>query len=216
MAKKLKQTFYGGNPSADLLPARQRAERAHERAMPKLLLAVVISALVAGLLYVGGSLLVTVTNDRLAQAENESAALYEELASHAETQKFTENTELIDAQINSFATTEVHFSSQFAKVRAVLPEEVTLTVFTAFLAEGAELDETQLCEPGYAMATLEVMAPSLTSTAELIGALQQMESVQCAEALDVVEETQGQSRFTLQMVLDETAGVERFADGSAS
>lgn len=215
MAKKRNQMLFGGVPRADLLPMRQRAELVHERTMPKLLLAIVASAVVAGLLFLLGTLPVFLVNERLAEAEQESTALLEELASHSETQNFKQNSEAIAAQIVPLTQHEVHFSSEFAKVQSVLPEGASLAGLRGELTVDAAA-ETSLCAPGTALITLTVLAPTLVTTADLISALQEVEGSTCAEAIHVVEASEGMNSSTVLLVLDDSVKVQRFSDGGQS
>lgn len=129
-AKKGAQTVLGGLPQVNLLPPEVRAARGLRNL--KRLLAVVL-VVVLGLcvaVFALAKLSQSAANDELATAKKETARLQTEQAKYAEVPRVL--TALANAQsaVKIGMSTDVSWSSYYAAITAVLPQDVSIDVLT--------------------------------------------------------------------------------------
>lgn len=219
------QVTYGGTPRVDLLPKRQRAELQHERTMPKLLLAIVCSAVLAGLIWAAGMLPGQFADQRLAAAEAESSRLVAELGELSEVSAAVDDLSVLSAARTRLAANEVLFASVHEEVTAAMPGGVALTRFSGVLAGmGAEsvAEDAESAESGIDLGTL-CIAESATVTvvatvgdeaqaAAFIDALADLTGFGCVVGTSFGFEDETRS-LTVQIALGPDALAERFAGG---
>lgn len=221
-SKKRQQLGFGGAPRVDLLPSKQRKDLVHERTMPKLLFAIVASAVVAGLIWAAGLLPVQYANQRAADAATASQEALTELASFAELQGAQIGISLLSAERVELVRDEVLFMNVWDSVLTALPSDVSLSTFTAELAGAEGAADTSLgglCLNGIATFTFSVNAPDMVPAADLLDSLEGVEGYLCASVIDAVSSGDGASALTtvlVRLVVGEDARANRFAEGADS
>jgi Tfp pilus assembly protein PilN len=217
MAKTRQKIMFGAAPRADLLPVEQRQELQHERTMPKLLLAIVASAAVAGLVWAAGMVPTSFADQRLADAELESEQLLTELATYSELQETLRGVEARSGEAQKLMANEVLYMDLLDSLLSVLPAEASIVQFsgTSLNSENSEPAEatTRVCQEGDTFVGIQVQSPTGLRVAELLEAIAGLEGHVCAEAIESSGggAEAGMSLTTLEVVFDETVKSERFA-----
>lgn len=217
------QVIYGAPPSVDLLPKEQRAELQHERTMPKLLLAIVGSAVVAGLIWAAGMLPGRLAEQRLSAAEVESQRLIAELEDLGEVNTSVRDLSALAAARIQATSDEVLFADVRNAVVAVLPDGAQLVSFSGVLVSAATeasesggtsgaIDLGQLCTAETASLTLRVSIGSGGPAASFVEGLKEIEGYTCAvtTGFDGVEDPR---LMTVQVALGPEALAGRFTEG---
>lgn len=222
MAKRRgSRNVFGGVPSANLLPAAQRAELKHEQTMPKLLLAIVLSAALAGLIWAAGIFPVTLAKERLASINAESSDLVEQISQHADEQVTLSTVNKLDMARGELAAGEVLFIEVLDEVEEATPDGVEIDEFSGQLgapgtegaASGDALDLNPLCVADYATITVKFFGSDLGPAPEFARNLESITGFQCIVGTSVtIEERGGPQIITVQIALGEDALSERFAE----
>lgn len=216
---KRAETVFGGAPLVDLLPDRQRAELLHERTMPKLLLAIVLSGLLAGFVWAGGLIPGYFAARELAAAEAESAALIEKTESLSEVGRAVQDLATLGAARAQLTSSEVLFAEVHDEVVAALPEGAVMRRFTGTLAsaedaaepateDGAEPSLSTVCPAETATVTVEVSLPTATDVADFIDRLAALTGHRCAVSNER-EDVDG-GVYTVLIALGPDALADRF------
>lgn len=214
----------GAIPRADLLPDAQRAEIRHERTLPKLLLALVASALVAALIWAAGMIPVLFAQQELAQVESESEQLTAEIAAFSETQELLRAVGSRSSDRQVLTEQEVLFMELRDQVQAQVPEGSSLVRFAAALPgaadAGGEAPRTAglQCDATGATVALTLASPAdgLANAAQLIESSRSIEGFLCATVVDsqtLIDETTSTTETQVELVFDEAVRAMRFAEG---
>ena len=212
---------YGATPRADLLPESQRAERRHRQTMPKLLLAIVLSAALAGAIWAAGFVPVFFANQRLAGVQADSADLTAQLAAFSEVQSSLNAVNSLSTERQNLAAGEVLFVELLDEINAVLPDGVTILRYTGLVATDDEsadpgdlaLDLNPLCVAESATLTVQSGGPDLGPQPTLIRALEGVTGFSCVVGTKIeVAEPGGPQRVTVQLALDAEALALRFEE----
>lgn len=227
--KKRTQIAFGASPSVDLLPRRQRAELLHERTLPKLLLAIIVSGVAAALIWAAGMVPVHFADERLAAQEAGSQELLEKIAALGDVQTTTNDLERLAGQLQELGAGEVLFMELRDAVLSRLPEGSRMSSFSAELTAAEAAADSSfggLCGGGVATLTFDVVTSGETSrlgiVSDLLDALAGVDGYLCAgftESSTTVADGDGgtaTTTTTMQLVVDETALAGRFAEGKAS
>ena len=215
------RNVFGGAPSVNLLPAAQRAELLHEQTMPKLLLAIVLSAALAGLIWAAGIFPVNLAQDRLASINAESADLVAQIAQHADEQETLSTVNKLDTARGELAADEVLFIEMLDEVEQATPAGVEIDEFSGQLgAPGTEgspggdaLDLNPLCVADSATITVKFFGSDLGPAPEFARNLESVTGFQCIVGTSVtIEERGGPQMITVQFALGGDALSERFAE----
>jgi len=206
-----KHPVFGGAPRVDLLPARQRAELLHERTMPRLLLAIVLTALVTGLIWAAGMVPNYFVDQQLRDSTARNRAALGELQNHAEVQQTLGGFAALNGLRTQLTADEVLIATVHDEVAAHLPDGATLTDFTMrLMADGVplpgELDLQPLCTGANATLVLDVQTTQLTPASDFSAALAQLTGFQCVAVTGLTERT-----ATVQVGLGPDAVSGRFA-----
>lgn len=221
-AKKTAPLVYGASPRADLLPEAQRAERRHQQTMPKLLLAIVLSAVLAALIWAGGMVPVLLANQRLAALQTESSELIAQLAAHADVQQSLNAVSNLSAERKSLAAEEVLFVPLLDEIDGVLPGDVSIVRYTGQLvsatqtelgSDGMAVDLNPLCTAESATLTVEFFGPDLGPAPAFIRGLEGVTGFKCVAGTKIeVEVAGGPQKVTVQLALDADALAQRFEE----
>lgn len=217
------QVVYGAPPSVDLLPKEQRAELQHDRMMPKLLLAIVGSAVVAGLIWAAGMLPGRFAEQRLGTAEAESQRLISELENLGEVSSSVRDISALAAARGQATADEVLFADVRDAVVAALPGDAQLVSFSGVLVSSATeasesggsagaIDLGPLCTAEAASLTLRVAIGAGDPAASFLETLKGLEGYGCAvtTGFDGVEDPR---LMTVQVALGPEALAGRFTEG---
>lgn len=216
---------FSATPRVSLLPERQRAEQLHEQTLPKLLAALVVSGVVAGLIWAAGLVPVFLANQELAAAENESNRLLTEISGYTDVQQTLSTVGALSSERAQLTATEVLFMQLRDDISAQVPEGSSLTAFAAQLAGGvAEADATatqgSLCVPTGASVTVTVSTPDaaagLGRASQLITGVSRLEGYQCSEVLSSTTNTTEESAVTevqVSFAFDDSVRAARFVEG---
>lgn len=224
MAKRSHPTF-GAAPRVDLLPDAQRAEIRHERTLPKLLLALVASGIVAALIWVAGSIPVVLAGQELARLEAESKVLQTEVTGLKSAQDMLQAVGSRSLDRESLTSQEVLFMELRDQILAQVPAGSTIVRFVAALPlvaeEGAAPAAEGIdCVANGATVTVTISTPGdsegLTRAAQLIDGSRTIEGYLCATVIDSRVETVEEAPVTntqVQLVFDELVHAGRFTEG---
>lgn len=226
MAQRTK-IHYSASPRADLLPDAQRAERHHQETLPKLLLALVASAAVAGLIWAAGMVPVHFANTELHAAESTSQQLLEEIASYAEVGALVRDSGTLTAARAVLTAREVLFAPLLDEAVTQLVDGVSLVSFTGALAaadgsnaviggSGGEVDLNPLCVAATATITVKLAFEDLGQSAVVLDNLADVTGIDCLMAT-VIEEgsTETGSRvLTAQYAVNSEVLADRFVEES--
>lgn len=220
-SRKRSRIDFGAVPHVDLLPDAQRAELLHERTMPKLLLAIVISAVVAGLIWAAGMYPVNLAKEKLAAADAESAELIAQIAAHSEEQQGLNAVNKLSAARSELTADEVLFAEVLEEIDLELPDDVVIEGFTGQILtpgeEGAPNDEdfgldlNPLCVADTATITVKFRGPDLGPAPDFARDLEAVTGFQCIVGTKIkIEEDGGPQLTTVQFALGEEALSGRF------
>ncbi|MGK0721161.1 hypothetical protein [Leucobacter sp. W1478] len=226
MAMKRSPIEFGRSPRVNLLPEKQRAEQRHEQTLPKLLLALVASGVVAGLIFVAGTIPVTLANQELAAVEAESQSLNVEIASFGKAQEMLAAVGGRSSDRLVITETEVLFMSLRDQLLAIVPEGSTIVRFAAALP-GSEADAA--AEPAVAEACaatgssldLTLATPGeggLTAAAAFLERAGMLDGLVCGLVVDNMLLSAGDvaaSETQLRLIFDETVRAGRFVEEEA-
>lgn len=235
--KKRHAPSFGAAPSVDLLPKRERAELLHERTMPKLLLAVIGSAVLGGLIWSVGMFPVQWAKQALAESEAESTGLLEELSQYGQVQNLQSFVTTLKQQRQSLTASEVLYIEQFDAVQTLLPAGVAITAFAAQPVGSGESSDTTsatdalgidgfsrandtlsslVCNGGDTRLAFAVSADELISASRLLEDLRALDGFVCGEwhegAAGAANSTVD---FYFALVLDDSVRAHRFDEGAA-
>lgn len=220
-----KHILYGVSPRVDLLPDAQRAELQHERTLPKLLLALVASAIVAGLIWAAGMIPVLLADDELRRVQTESDQLAAKLDGYGETQRMLGWVKSRSADRQALTAREVLFIEVRDDIVSALPEGLSLVRFLGELpsaetdAAGAiGMGEQCLATGATVLVTVSAAGQSeaLASAAVLMDGVSEVEGHLCGLLVGsrVIENVDGSvTEVQLRFVFDETVHAGRFAEG---
>lgn len=222
-----KKIHYSASPRADLLPEAQRADRHHQETLPKLLLALIASAAVAGLIWAAGIVPVTLADNELRAAEARSAQLLEEIASYAEIGALVRDSGTLTAARAELTAREVLFAPLLDEAITKLVDGVSLVSFTGALAAadgsnavlgsgGGEVDLNPLCVADTATITVRLAFEDLGLSAAVLNNLGDVTGIDCLMATVIQEEsTESGSRvFTAQYAVNAEVLAGRFVEES--
>lgn len=214
---------YGALPSVDLLPDAQRAEKQHEATLPKLLLTLVASAVVAGLIWAGGMIPVFTAQQELSQANARSAALSAEMETYSEARDLLQGVGSRETDRQVLTADEVMFIDLRDEIAASLPDGTTLTTYEAALPGGDAATEGDLggaCLPTGATATVTLAAPGdsdgLARAARFIDGVRNLDGFECGTMIGATVLSAGDSVTTevqVRFVFNETVRANRFVEG---
>lgn len=195
---------FGGRPRANLLPIRQRAELAHERTLPKLLVAIIIAGILAGLLWAAGLWAVHRSDARLSAAQSETEELHRAFAEHSELHHTRQEVEEISRQIGELDTGQAEYMALFDAVRDTLPKESTIEVFQA-RATSTEAPSGALCAAGAFSVTVTAQTPDVAAANAFVRDLSGLEANVCAEATALAADPSDERvTSTVQLVFDDS------------
>lgn len=223
MAKSSRSKInYGGIPSVDLLPDAQRAALKHDRTMPKLLLAIFLSAVVAGGIWMAGTWPTGVANARLADAETESHTLMAQIAEHADEQQALSTVQKLSQAREELTATEVLYAEVFDEVDDALPSGVTIRGFTAQIASpdiaesgnNLGLDLNPLCVSSNATITILFVSENLGPAPSFVRDLEEVTGFECIVGTKI-EDNDGAQAVTVQFALGGDALSGRFSEETA-
>lgn len=215
---------FGATPRVSLLPERQRAEQLHEQTLPKLLTALVISGVVAAIIWAAGLVPVFFADQSLAAAENRSNQLLTEISSYAEVQQTVSAVGSLSGERERLTTTEVLFMQLRDEISARVPEGSAITAFAAELAgSAAEADaattQDTLCVASGASVTVTVSTPDasagLSRASQLISEVSQLDGYQCSEVISSSTNAGEESSTTevqVRFAFDDSVREARFAE----
>lgn len=226
--KRGSKLTYGAPPRVNLLPSAQRAALRHERMMPKLLLAIVLSAVVAGLIWAVGTLPVAAADARLADAEAESNELITQIAAHADTQQtLSVVNKLVNAR-EELTNGEILYIEVLDEIDDALPAGVTIEQYTGQLVDpdaddsesGAQaggefsIDLNPLCVPENATITVMFVGDDLGPAPTFIRNLEtDVSGILCIVGTKIYQEDpESPQEVTVQFALGEEALAERFGE----
>lgn len=226
MAKKQAKTqvLYGGTPSVDLLPAPQRAELQHERTMPKLLLAIVGSGILAALIWAAGMIPGYLADRERQAAEAESQQLLAELEDLSDVNRAVGDLGILGAARAQLTANEVLFMPVRDEIVAALPEGAALASFTGALVgvssaandagggDEAALELGPLCTAETATITIRVSIGAETDASAFVDSLSEVAGYQCAVGT-AVESADGTRAVVVQLALGPDALSGRFSGG---
>lgn len=214
---------YGAVPKADLLPEAQRLERAHRRVVPRLVLAVVLSAVVAAAIWAAGLLPIMQADQRLALAEMEFETLATQIGQYTDEQELIGTVNKITGERKQLAASEVLFIEMLDEVERVRPTGAEITTYTGKLfIEGAEpggdeagLDLNPLCVSQVATLTVTFSGEDLAPAPAFIAKLEQLPGVACIVGTKIEAENDGPPQaVTVQLALTEDALAQRFEEAA--
>lgn len=224
MAQRTK-IHYSASPRVDLLPDAQRAERHHQETLPKLLLALVASAAVAGLIWAAGIIPVTFADNELRAAEARSAQLLEEIASYAEVGALVRDSGTLTAARAELTAREVLFAPLLDEAVTKLVEGVSIVSFTGALAaadgsnaviggSGGEVDLNPLCVANTATITARLAFDDLGLSAAVLDNLGDVNGIDCLMATVIEEGTteSGSRILTAQYAVNAEVLAGRFVE----
>lgn len=206
------QIVFGASPRVDLLPEKQRAEKKHQETLPKLLLVLVSTAVIAGLVWFAGTIPVNLATARLKSVENESAELLAEIASYSDTQQVVSDVNNLSRLRTQVTTNEVLVMDLQDEISALLPSGASIAGFQAWNAANMESsDENLLCPPGAANLVVSLSSDSLVPAAQLVETVSGITGYTCSYVTQIQNE--GDRRITtLQIVVNEEAFSGRFQE----
>lgn len=226
MAKTSRRSVvFSQTPRVSLLPEKQRAEQVHEKTLPKLLLALVLSGVVAGAIWSAGSLPVLLAQQKLLAVEGESQALLTEISSYADAQQTLSAVGDRSADRIHITQTEVLFMDLRDQIVAQVPEGSSLVFISAALPGTLEsAGETSAaegsCAANGASVAITLSTPGgangLVAAAAMLDGVSELSGFVCGVVVDSrvlgdaevsVAETQLRFSFT-----DEVRAL-RFAEG---
>ena len=222
-----KHPAFGASPRADLLPDSQRAEIQHEQTLPKLLLALVASAAVAGLIWAAGMIPVMFAQQERAALQTRSAELSAEIAGYDETAALLQAVGSRETDRKTLTAEEVLFMELRDDIQSKLPGGTSFARFTATLvtAEDAATEPDEDCIATGAVATIVMStaeANALSLAASFIDGMDDIEGFLCGQVVDsnvVSGAGEGEGNTTevqIRATFDETVRVGRFAQEDAS
>lgn len=217
------QIVYGGAPSVDLLPQQQRAELQHERTMPKLLLAIVGSGIVAGLIWAGGMLPGYLADRALEAAGADSQQLAAELEGLSEVGQTVRDLSALGGARMQLTANEVLFMPVRDEIVARLPGGAALTSFAGALAgdeaaagesggDEATVELGPLCVAETATVTFRLSVGSDSDVPAFLDSLADVTGYGCAVST-AIESDDGFRTVTVQLALGPEALSGRFAGG---
>lgn len=222
MAKQNRSKIdYGATPSVDLLPDAQRAALLHDRTMPKLLLAIVLSAVVAGLIWAAGTLPVGAADAKLASAEADSQELIAQIAGHSDEQQTLSAVNKLSQAREQLTADEVLFIEVLDEIDDALPSGATIETYTGqLLAPGAEgasgdlgLDLNPLCVADTATITVKFAGDDLGPAPVFARNLEKVTGLSCIVGTKIEQEQDGDpQKVTVQFALGEDALAHRFSE----
>lgn len=220
-----KPVVFGQTPRVSLLPEKQRAEQVHEKTLPKLLLALVLSGVVAGAIWAAGSLPVILANQELLAVEAQSQALLTEISSYADAQQALSAVGDRSSDREQITQTEVLFMDLRDQIVAKVPAGSSLvfisTALPGTLESAGEAPAAEgSCAATGASVTLTLSTPGgsngLVAAAALLDGVSELSGFACGFVVDsrvlgdadvTVAETQLRFSFT------EEIRALRFAEG---
>ena len=209
---------FGGTPRVDLLPKKQRAALVHERTMPKLLLAIVASAVIAAALWGVGTLPGQLASQRLHVAEAEARTLAIEFEAMGDTTRAMNAIAELSAMRDTLTAGEVLFMNVRDEVVAAMPDGVTLVTLDAQLVgSGAtSVDSTDLgalCSAETVSVTVTALVSEAELDARFVDALSDMTGFACVVATRVEGSGEGR-RLVVQLALGPDVLAGRFLGGN--
>lgn len=216
----------GATPRVDLLPDAQRAEIRHEQTLPKLLLALVVSGVIAAVIWGVGMIPVMFAQQELAQVQSESAQLTSEIAGFADAQDRLQAVGSRSSDRQALTASEVLFMELRDEILARVPEGSAIVRFAAALpgvaddgSGAAPTATTSECVASGATVTITISSPAdgLARAAQVIENSRTIEGFVCATVIDsrtLSDETASVTETQVELVFDEAVRALRFAEGS--
>lgn len=221
MAKRI---TYGSVPTVDLLPDRQRAERRHEETLPKLLIALIASAVVAGIIWAVGMVPVYFAQQESDRLAAESQALTAEIASYEEAQALLQAVGSRESDRRALTADEVFFAELRDEALDKLPGGTSFVRFITQLP-GSAGDAAYMAEPEClatgAVATITIATADtapLDRAAEFIESVREIDGFLCGSVIDSTLRHEGETRITevqVRVTFDDTVRSQRYADNAA-
>lgn len=210
------QLVFGASPRVDLLPEKQRAEKKHQETLPKLLLALVVTAVVAGLVWFAGTIPVNLASSRLQAVENESNELLAEISSYSETQQAVNGVRNLSNLRTQVTANEILVIDLQDEIANLLPDGASITGFRVWNMTNAEASEPDLlCPPGAGELELKIAGSSLVPASQLVEAVSGITGYTCAYVTEIMNEDD-RTVTTLRVAVDEDAFSGRFQESSES
>lgn len=222
-ALKRSGVAYGAVPKADLLPEAQRLERSHRRVVPRLALAVVLSAVVAAAIWAAGLLPIMQADQRLTLAEMESETLATQIGQYTDEQELIGTVNKITGERKQLAAGEVLFIELLDEIDRVRPSGSEIIGYTGRLfVEGAEapdekfgMDLNPLCVSEIATLTITFQGEDLAPAPAFIAKLEQLPGVACIVGTKITTENDEiPQAVTVQLALTEDALAQRFEEAA--
>lgn len=211
---------YGITPSVDLLPEAQRAERRLEHLIPKLLMIIIGSGLVAGLIFAAGFAWSWWAQQQLLQQQAENQRIAGELAQLSDVQATLNGVQLLTEQRASLTAGEILVMDIRDAAVAQLPVGSALLGMSAtFAGATGSVDGSTtalpLCPAAAFTVELVIQTPSLREVTEFTRSLQQLKGYVCAiSGNSVLEPGSGESgagyRTTIEVSLNDEIIAHRF------
>lgn len=226
MAKRPPVVF-GAPPRVDLLPDAQRAEIHHEQTLPKLLLALLATAVVAGLIWGVGLISVMFANNELRAVEQESTQLTAQLQNYEAAQQLVSSVGSRSSDRQILTEQEVLFADIRGEILSRLPEGLALVRFIGELPstdpEGGEtLGAGAECTGAGVTVTITVSSPSSSETlaraATLIDSVREINGYVCDAFIDSRLSAAADASATdvqVRLGFDETVRAGRFVEEDA-
>lgn len=214
---------YGTLPAVDLLPEAQRAERVHRATVPRLISYIVVSAILAGVIWVAGAVPVYLANQRLSLAELEAATLSDQIAQYPDEQKALGAVARLTAERQKLTVGEILFAEFLDEIDGALPKGAEVTGYTGILPSKSEeptpeefgLDLNPLCIADTATITVTFDGKNLDSAPPFLSRLEKLEGVKCLVGTRIVEGVDGKTKSVVaQLALTEDALANRFKAGA--
>ncbi len=224
MARQTKSKIpFGGKPHVDLLPESQRAERLHRATVPKLLTYIVLSAVLAGAIWVAGAVPVYLANQRLSLAELEASTLSDQIAQYPDEQKSLSAVSRLTAERAKLTSSEILFADFLNKINDALPKGAVIVGYTgilpvkkdAQLPEEYGMDLDPLCTADTATVTVVFGGENLDPAPAFISRIESLKTVKCLVGTKIVGDDTGKAKsITLQLALNGEALANRFKAGA--
>lgn len=222
MAIKRSPIEFGRSPRVNLLPEKQRAEQRHEQTLPKLLLALVASGVVAGLIFAAGTIPVTLANQELAAVEAESQSLNTEIASFGKAQEMLAAVGGRSSDRLVITETEVLFMELRDQVLGSVPEGSSIVKFAAALPGGeADAAIAEACAATGSSLDLTLATPGeggLSAAAAFLERASKLDGFVCGLVIGNTLLSAGDttsSETQLRLVFDDTVRAGRFVEEEA-
>ncbi|MCB1273651.1 MAG: hypothetical protein KDB25_04550 [Leucobacter sp.] len=220
--KAKRQAGVGGTPRVDLLPAKQRADRLHDRIMQRLLVGVFVSAILAGVIWAVGFIPVANAELRLSQADAETGELAIELQRLSDVQKSLDDLNGLKRIREALINREVLFSDLRDQLTTEMPADVELARFAGQMLDSpvrlegeGDIDTSTVCLAETAVLHVTTSSERLLPVSEFTNLASELPGFQCMIVAGTAM-VDGQRLVDLHIGLGSGALSGRFAEEEES